>query len=127
VGKIKDLTGQTFGHLTVVSLLGVTVWGERKRTVWKCRCSCGGIAMVKQSHLIAGQTKSCGCRSRDAMRALSPLLTVDGVTKTVRDWERHRGYRHGVIKDRLAMGWSPERAVYTPWIPRNSVCNAGAG
>ena len=37
MGKIKDLTGQKFGHLTVIKDTG-----ERKnrQVVWECECDC---------------------------------------------------------------------------------------
>ncbi len=42
-------------------------------------------------------------------------LTVDGITLTLAQWERQRGFRRGVISQRLnTMGWTPEAAVKTP-------------
>lgn len=58
--KIKDLTGQTFGRLTVVSLLPNRSKSGNKK--WRCRCSCGKWApAVVGSQLSSGKTKSCGC------------------------------------------------------------------
>ena len=34
----KDLTGQRFGHLTVIEKTGQT---ENKYRLWLCRCDCG--------------------------------------------------------------------------------------
>lgn len=39
------------------------------------------------------------------------LITVDGVTKSVRQWEDHMGYREGTISTRLRHGWSESDAV----------------
>jgi len=63
---IKDLTGQRAGRLTVLSLLGKI----KSRAVWKCRCDCGEIAIVRGSYLSRaikgnGGTKSCGCLPRE--------------------------------------------------------------
>lgn len=60
MGKIKDLTGQKFGHLTVIKDTG-----ERKnrQVVWECECDCEKhphIKVVGQA-LRSGHTTSCGC------------------------------------------------------------------
>jgi hypothetical protein len=61
----RDLTGQLFGRLAVVSQAlsrqqcGTTVG------YWLCRCDCGAEAEVQTSNLLSGNTQSCGCRNRD--------------------------------------------------------------
>lgn len=55
----NDLTGQTFGRLTVVSL------ASTKRTRWNCVRSCGKETIALASNLKAGTTQSCGCLSFD--------------------------------------------------------------
>lgn len=57
MGKIKDLTGQTFGQLTVLKDTG-----ERKnrQVVWLCKCSCGKETKVVGQALRTGHTTSCG-------------------------------------------------------------------
>lgn len=58
--RIKDLTGQRFGKLTVLEL--DTTKKSNKRTVqWKCQCDCGKQIVVDGAHLRQNQTKSCGC------------------------------------------------------------------
>jgi hypothetical protein len=42
------------------------------------------------------------------------LLTLDGVTLTLRQWERKMGLGRGRIGDRLRYGWEAERAVNQP-------------
>lgn len=54
---IKDLTGQKFNMLTVLSL------DSRDPVYWKCRCDCGGTTRVQTSNLKRGRVKSCGCLS----------------------------------------------------------------
>ncbi|MBO5036736.1 MAG: AP2 domain-containing protein [Clostridia bacterium] len=56
---IEDLTGKTFGDLTVVSLSEPTLSGRRR---WLCRCVCGNTKIVSEDNLKRGHTKSCGCR-----------------------------------------------------------------
>ena len=55
-----DLTGQTFGNLTVLE----RAENRHGRTVWRCRCSCGNETVVSAHDLRAGHTKSCGCLLR---------------------------------------------------------------
>jgi hypothetical protein len=54
----QDLTGKTFGLLTVIEACGSTNAGKR---LWRCSCSCGGETVVVGSHLSSGNTSSCGC------------------------------------------------------------------
>ena len=55
--QLMDLTGQTYGRLTVLRE------GEKKlkQRTWVCKCSCGSIVTVSQINLRSGSTKSCGC------------------------------------------------------------------
>lgn len=63
--KAVNLTGQTFGRLTVVCRAP----NIRRRTAWLCRCICGVNKMVKGMHLRSGRTLSCGCYQRDILSA----------------------------------------------------------
>ena len=56
--RALDLTGQTFGRLTVVEISGRRARGLKE---WRCSCSCGGTIVVPTDRLRAGKTKSCGC------------------------------------------------------------------
>lgn len=67
--KLIDLTGLRFSRL-IVKQRSVPVGGHQ---CWLCICDCGSVRMVRQPNLIRGQTKSCGCLSRD--QAAKRLLT----------------------------------------------------
>lgn len=58
MGKIKDLTGQKFGKLTV---LEITNERRNRQVVWKCQCECGNITYVVGQALRTGHTTTCGC------------------------------------------------------------------
>ena len=58
MAKIRDLTGQTFGKLTVVSFVGRDKW---RNATWLCKCECGTEKAVRGNLLTSGNTKSCGC------------------------------------------------------------------
>lgn len=60
VSSRKDLTGMTFGRLTVLEM----DWSGRP-TKAKCRCSCGNIVDAIAAQLPYGRTQSCGCLQRE--------------------------------------------------------------
>lgn len=62
MGKLIDLTGQRFGQLTVLERAEN---GNHKQPRWKCRCDCGKETIVFGHLLRNGNTKSCGCFSRE--------------------------------------------------------------
>lgn len=51
-----DITGQTFGRLTVINCLGRNKWGS---IIWTCHCKCGATVVQSTGGLRAGQSKSC--------------------------------------------------------------------
>lgn len=64
--KAKDLTGQTFGRLTVLKQAGHSVEPSgQKKLLYLCECSCGAVVTVRANSLREGRTKSCGCLKRE--------------------------------------------------------------
>lgn len=57
MGRVKDLTGQKFGRLTVIE----RAENKGRYTCWKCRCDCGNEVVVQGTSLKSGATRSCGC------------------------------------------------------------------
>ena len=57
MGKIKDLTGQKFGLLTVKEFAGC----DENGASWECECDCGASTYAYSKFLKSGQVKSCGC------------------------------------------------------------------
>ena len=59
--RAKDLTGQTFGLLTVLYRCEDKIYGNgRIRPQWMCKCSCGECKKVPGDQLRSGHTQSCG-------------------------------------------------------------------
>jgi len=57
-----DLTGQTFGLLTVVQRSPTTINAKGKPVVlWECRCVCGKTSTVHGQNMKSGRQVSCGC------------------------------------------------------------------
>lgn len=76
-GRLRDITGQKFGRLTVLHPLEQRDDGGS--VIWHCRCDCGNEIDVSYNRLVYGNQKSCGCRKREHDQQLQELLTyVDG-------------------------------------------------
>lgn len=71
----KNMTGERFGRLTVLSFDHVSSHRER---YWKCLCDCGNEVVVRTSHLINGHSTSCGCShfNRETLPKKYPRLYV---------------------------------------------------
>lgn len=72
----EDLTGRTFGRLTVLG--HVT---ENGSSGWRCRCSCDKqtILIVPTNSLTSGHVRSCGCLRSELVKA---KFTSDLIGKT---------------------------------------------
>lgn len=55
--NFKDLTGQRFGRLIVISYFGHT----GHETSWLCKCDCGTEKPIRRGDLYSGRVLSCGC------------------------------------------------------------------
>lgn len=56
-----DLTGKTFGYLTVIERCGTD---SRRNVLWKCKCTCGKFCVIPSCSLLKGLTRSCGCMTK---------------------------------------------------------------
>ena len=106
---LKDFVGKRFGGLVVQKYAGK--WGGVHR--WQCVCDCGNEAVVDQSSLQSGKTKSCGCRQKTAYR--ENLKLVDGTSVTKLEATRSQrlistnssGY-NGVYQNRKNGKWAAQ-------------------
>lgn len=60
--RFVDLTGQRFGKLVVASHAG---FDERRKSMWRCVCDCGGERVTRGNTLKSGRAISCGCAAQD--------------------------------------------------------------
>lgn len=58
MSRIRDLTDQRFGKITVIE---PTKERKHNAVVWKCRCDCGRELLVESRRLKPGLIYSCGC------------------------------------------------------------------
>lgn len=74
------LEGKTFGRLLVIKKLE-----SRKRSngkyigLWECECDCGNVLAVTTNSLTSGNTKSCGCYSKELF-GYSRFIDITGKT-----------------------------------------------
>lgn len=66
MSRLIDLTGQTFGYLTVIK----RVENKKDKTCWLCQCKCGNQVVVYGTNLRRGLTKSCGCFRKEKLKEL---------------------------------------------------------
>ena len=66
MSKVRDLTGQRFGRLTVIERTEDIVYTSgQKKVAWLCKCDCGNKKIVKSSCLKEGTVQSCGCYNKE--------------------------------------------------------------
>lgn len=59
----NDLTGKTFGHLTVIQYADDII---HRNAFWVCECKCGQVVYVSGTNLRMGYTTRCrGCAADD--------------------------------------------------------------
>ncbi len=62
---LKNITGQRFGRLIVLSLSGMS---KHSKALWLCECECGNKKVLVAGDLQSGRSKSCGCLRSQMMR-----------------------------------------------------------
>lgn len=99
---MKNLTGNQFGRLTVLSYAGKNKYN---RSMWRCRCACGNEKIISSNSLQQGTTRSCGCLDAEA-HIERPNRTTHGLGK-------HRLYRiWKAMKNRCMNPNSPDYQKY---------------
>lgn len=79
----KDLIGQRFGRLTVVSIAETGRYKSGGKYIkWNCLCDCGTIKAIKTSDFKYGRTISCGCAKAETS---SKRNRLDVIGKTFGD------------------------------------------
>lgn len=63
--RVKDLTGEKFGRLTVLERCGKNKNGNVE---WRCLCDCGKEKIVSGGKLTSGDVQSCGCLHKERQK-----------------------------------------------------------
>lgn len=61
MNQIKNIIGSRYGRLTVKSFAYLKRYKKSHHRYWNCFCDCGNKAVVSESSMKRGSTKSCGC------------------------------------------------------------------
>ena len=131
--KVKDLTGQTFGKLTVVSLLPTRA--KNGKAQWRCRCSCGNWSpCVVSNNLLRGYTTSCGCVRDESAAKNGRSTKTHGLTGQTGNahYARWRGMKgrtanpnrtdyknYGGRGIRLHQQWEESFVEFKAWLDEN--------
>lgn len=78
----NNLKGRTFNRLKVLKFAGRD---KRGNTLWKCRCLCGNIVVVRGGHLESDNVQSCKCLQRE-LRSRVNFKHGASKTSTYRAW-----------------------------------------
>lgn len=103
--NIRDIIGQVFGRLTVIDFGRVE---SSNGAYWRCKCTCGNTTTVKAWDLQDGNTRSCGCLSRETA-SLTHLKHGASSTREYTVWNALRR----TIKVRPK--WSSTRTISERW------------
>lgn len=85
-GKSADISGQRFGMLVALNIIGKT---HNQCAIWKCACDCGNDYAVDVSKLRRGRSKSCGCNKGKSIS--------------------ERNKRHGLTRSKIHEAWCSMR------------------
>ena len=73
MNKIRNLTNQTFNHLTAIKYIGSD---NNKKAIWLFKCDCGKEKILRGTNVTSGRIKSCSClkRKRLIKRQLKEMM-----------------------------------------------------
>jgi hypothetical protein len=79
----QEIPTEPFGELYVESFAYV----KGGHPYWHCSCSCGGSTIVRESYLVRGRTRSCGCLRHKTLKGTRKPTTPEELEgKTIDDY-----------------------------------------
>lgn len=66
--NFKDLTGQRFGRLVVLSFKKIN---QYHKSIWHCKCDCGNECDIIGANLLNGSCQSCGCLHKEQLQQIN--------------------------------------------------------
>lgn len=125
MGRIVDISGQTFGELTVLHRVENS---RDHKARWRCRCSCGKEVNVLGKDLRSGHTKSCGCKMRafvSASKITHGDTIGDNIPRLYKIWSgmrcrcgsaKYKGYRwYGAKGVKVCPEWQDSYVAFRDW------------
>lgn len=114
---VRDLTGQTFGRLTV--LYPIQERDKKGSVLWRCYCTCGKEVDLSEDRLVHGQYRSCGCLKEEMQKQMPGRLhmidhtCVEILEKRKRRKDNTSGFRGvSLLKNgryRVSIGFKKQR------------------
>lgn len=128
MGSKRDLTGQRFGRLTVISEAGRKHGG----VVWLCKCDCGTEKEIMSATLLQGTTVSCGCYNRDVItkhnKSRSKLYrTYQCMVDRCKNPKSPEWKRYGGRGIKVCDEWLNDKAEFFDWALANGYEEAERG
>lgn len=93
--RAVDVSGQTFGRLTVTGRSETRANGG----FWKCQCVCGKQTETTTGKLRSGHTRSCGCLVREVTAARGRACVKDRTGLRFTRWTVLRFVSTGPVSD----------------------------
>lgn len=101
--------GETYGKLTILAIN--TRKDKHGRFMSDCKCECGKLLTVRNTHLTGVNSPSCGCS-----KGYQPYKQVEfrGKARLVIELAAEYDICRATLEARLRRGWSVEKAVTAP-------------
>ena len=75
---INNIVNKKFGEITVIEDIGIRR-NKAGGVIWKCKCSCGEIKLIRQDSLLSGNVQSCGCVKSRGNAKIASILRDNGI------------------------------------------------
>lgn len=92
--RFNNLLGLRFTRLVVTGYRGMNE-SKRRRHLWECQCDCGQVVKATTQCLQAGESKSCGCLTREINIQKG---TTHGMSKS-KEYKSWAGARQRVLNE----------------------------
>lgn len=106
--RVVEMTGKTFGKLTVLSRAPNDKFGMAR---WLCKCECGNLKTTNGLNLRRNLTTSCGCvqkkRSGETLRAMS---ITHGLSYT-KQYKTHNATMYALSKSKRTPLWANKETI----------------
>ena len=112
-----ELTGQTFGKLTVIAPAAM----KGGKYYWLCTCACGNQTQVPTYRLTSGKTRSCGCLVRKHGKARKERLynIWVGMRQRCRDVHAKDYPLYGGRGISVCQAWDTDYLSFRQWAYQN--------
>lgn len=124
MGKVIDITGQSFGMLHVLGIgKEKIIPSGSRRILWKCQCDCGNIRYVDGGSLRSGRIYHCGRKFHPTVKHGLHEERLYGIWKTMKarcfnpNFEKYKNYgARGII---VCNDWKNDFQAFHDWAIEN--------